>query len=216
MATKDLNIEYVDVPCKDQMLKRAFLLGYAYAMGVQYGYEKSNGMVFDENDNHNPENGRFAPKGDGGSGGKEDFLDGVRPEVKEKIERISIDFSKDNYLPELNPETLEAMGKSSKPVLLKQNIIEKNRADHKDLTESDYKKIIGKSLYDPDDILPANQDKPAYFNFLSRIGKDKSTIVLLEMSETKDNYEIVNLHYLKDRQRSQKERKGERIKALNN
>ncbi len=131
--------------------------------------------------------------------------------IQEKIANIHVDFSKDNHLPRLNPETLKKLGKSDKPVLLKHDIIEKNRREHPDLSEADYKYIIGKSLYDHDSVLPANKNKRSYFNFISRIGENKNTVVLLEMSETKNNYEIVNLHFLKDRQRRQKEKRAEEI-----
>ena len=131
--------------------------------------------------------------------------------IQKKIASIHIDFSKDNYLPRLNDETLKKLGKPDKPVLLKLDIIEKNRKEHSDLSDADYNYIIGKSLYDHDSVVPANKKKPAYFNFMCRIGENKHTVVLLEMSETKDSYEIVNLHFLKDRQRKQKEKRGEEI-----
>ena len=131
-------------------------------------------------------------------------------EKQKKINSVRIDFERDNTLPELNKEDLSKLGKESKPVLLKKNIIEKNRIAHPDIKDNEYDQIVGQSLYDPDLVVPGHQDKP-YFNFLSRVGSDKSTVVLLEMAETKSNYEIVNFHWLEDSARTRKEKKGDRI-----
>ena len=64
----------------------------------------------------------------------------------------------------------------------------------------------------PDGVFPGNPQKP-YFYFVSQTGEDKSTATLLEMAETKNNFEIVHWRYAKNRTRSQIERKGERIKS---
>ena len=136
------------------------------------------------------------------------YLQDMTKEQREKIQSIKIDASKDNILPGLNLETLQTLGVSDKPVLLKKTIIEKNLKRHPEVNEEDFRDIIGISLYHPEEILPANQDKPAYYNFITRIGDDKNTITLLEIAETKDNYEIVNFHWLNNRQRSQKEKKN--------
>lgn len=50
-------------------LKQSFLLGYAYALGYASG--RYTGLAQDENDNHDPDNGQFAPKGTDTSSGKE-------------------------------------------------------------------------------------------------------------------------------------------------
>lgn len=143
-----------------------------------------------EGDHPRSKDGKF---GSGGSSG------GTSAEEKQKkINSIKIDFKADNVLPGLNSETLKELGKSDKPVLLKKHIIDKNKANHPDVMENEYKEIIGQSLYNPETILPANKDKPAYHNFVKRVGEDKSTIVLLEIAENKDNYEIVNLHWIDD------------------
>lgn len=49
-----------------------------------------------------------------------------------------------------------------------------------------------------------------YYNFIARYPKD-NTVVLLEMSDVKDNYEIVNFHLIRDRGRRGKEKKGKKI-----
>jgi len=116
---------------------------------------------------------------------------------QKKIDSVNIDFSRDNILPELNKEDLEELGKENKPVLLKKNIIDKNTERHPEVTGDDYSKIIGQSLYKPDLVVPGHSEKP-YFNFVSRIGDNKNTVVLLELADVKNNYEIVNLHWSYD------------------
>ena len=134
-------------------------------------------------------------------------------EIKEKIKQLEkIDWTKDNTLPNLNKNTLKELNLEDKPVLLKKNIIEKNKASHPDITEEEAKRIIGNALYRPEVILKANIDKPAYHNFISRTDDKHNDLVLLELSDEKENYEIVNYHVIKNRQREQKENLDKTIK----
>ena len=59
--------------------------------------------------------------------------------------------------------------------------------------------MISEALYNNDTIFPANEEKP-YFNFLAKLNDDKSLVVLLNVEETKDNFEIVHVHYAKNKQ----------------
>jgi len=154
-----------------------------------------------EEDHPRDEGGQFGPGG--GSGGEAKTTS--QEEKQKKIDSVKIDFDQDNTLPGLNAEDLERLGKEDKPVLLKKGIIDKNLSHHPDVSKEDYARIVGQSLYTPDGIFPGDPKEPR-FNFVSRIGPDKSTITLLEMAETKGAYEIINLHWVNNRQRSQKER----------
>ena len=152
------------------------------------------------------ENGRFTGNGRSGKNNNE--------EIQEKIDSLnSIDFSKDNKLPNLNQDTLEQYGFEDKPVLLKKNIVEKNKLNHPDITDDMAREIIGNSLYKPEAILKANKDKPAYHNFITRLKDDKNSIVLLELSDEKENYEIVNYHYISDDGINRKEKIDKKIKS---
>lgn len=131
--------------------------------------------------------------------------------IQQKINSVKIDFTKDNILPELNEEDLEELGVESKPVLLKKSVVDRNLREHPDVKKEDYNKIIGEALYNPDAVFPANAEKP-YFNFLARLNNEKSSVVLLEVANNKDNYEIVHLHWAKNKQRRGLARKGEKIK----
>ena len=157
-----------------------------------------------EGEHDRDENGRF--KGNGSSSKSNN-------DIQAKIDILkSIDFSKDNTLPNLNKDTLEQYGFEDKPVLLKKNIVEKNKANHPDITDDMAREIIGNSLYKPEAILKANKDKPAYHNFITRLKDDKNSIVLLELSDEKENYEIVNYHYLDDYGVRKKEKIDKNIK----
>ena len=158
-----------------------------------------------ENDHDRDENGRFKSKG----GSRENSSN----DIQAKIDSLkNIDFSKDNKLPNLNKDTLEQYGFEDKAVVLKKNIIEKNKASHPDITDDMARKIIGNSLYKPEAVLKANRDKPDYHNFISRTDDKHSDIVLLELSDEKENYEVINYHIIKNRQRTQKEKLDKNIK----
>jgi hypothetical protein len=133
-------------------------------------------------------------------------------EKQRKIDSIKIDPSKEvNELPRLNPETLEALGaKTDKPVILRKRVLEKNRVSHPDVTPEEYNQIIGNSLYRHEAVLPAHENRP-YFNLISRVGEGKNTIVLLDVEDTKEGFEIVNWHWIGDDGRQRKERKAGRI-----
>jgi len=123
-------------------------------------------------------------------------------EKQRKIDSVEINFDGDTELPGLNIETLEEFGFVDKPVLLKKNILEKNMARHPDVEPSEYREIVGNALYRPDAILKGHDSKP-YFNFLSRIGADKSAISLLQVEKTNTGYlEIINMHWIDNNGRS--------------
>ncbi len=131
---------------------------------------------------------------------------GVRKKktAAEKIASVHIDFDKDNILPELNEEDLEKVGaKSNKPVLLKKSIIDRNKLLHDDLTDSDFEKIVANALYAPSEVFPANKDKP-YYHFAKVIevnskGKPQIGLVLLDVDDKKDAFEIVHAHFVRPR-----------------
>ena len=157
-----------------------------------------------ESDHDRDENGRF--KGNGSSSKNNN-------DIQAKIDSLnSIDFSKDNKLPNLNQDTLEEYGFEDKPVLLKKEVIDKNKRDHSDIDEALSKRIIGNGLYRPEAILKGNKDKPDYYNFISRTDDNHSDIVLVELSDKKENYEIINYHIIKNRQRKQKERRDKNLR----
>ena len=82
---------------------------------------------------------------------------------EEKIASVHIDFDRDNILPELNEEDLAKIGaEKNKHVLLKKSVIDRNRVEHSDLTDTDFELILANALYVPSEVFPANKEKPYY------------------------------------------------------
>lgn len=154
---------------------------------------------WDESKHPRAENGQFG----NGNGNK-------KVNTEEKIRKVKIDFSKDNILPELNEEDVEELGVKSKPVLLKKSIIDRNLSQHPEVSKDDYEMLTATALYNADAIIPGNAEKP-YYNFIARVSDKKSSVVLLEVADNKDNFEIVHLHWAKDKQRRTLERKRNKI-----
>ncbi|WP_300757722.1 hypothetical protein [uncultured Brachyspira sp.] len=53
--------------------------------------------------------------------------------------------------------------------------------------------------YIPETILKPNPEKTAYHNFITRTDDKHSDLVLLELSDKKENYEIVNYHVIRNK-----------------
>ena len=117
-----------------------------------------------------------------------------------KIGNIEIDFDHDNILPGLNKEDLAELGKEDKPVLLKKSVIERNMARHPDIGKEEFAKLLAETLYSPDFLLPerAKPEKASYRHFIKYLERDNS-IVLVEMSDIKKNYEVVHLQKVRSR-----------------
>ena len=148
-------------------------------------------------------NGRFAKNGSNNSA----TLSETDKEIEEKINQLkNIDWNKVNILPKLNKDILKQYGLKDKPVLLKKNIIEKNKLNHPDITNDEAIRIIGNALYKTETVLKGNINKHTYHNFITRTDDEHSDIVLLELSDEKENYEIINYHIIRnvDRQRKEK------------
>ncbi|WP_297297640.1 hypothetical protein [uncultured Brachyspira sp.] len=169
---------------------------------------------FKEEEHERDKDGKFTKKGSGEDNKQENKEEtnnedsSEEKQIKEKIEQLEkIDWTKDNTLPNFPKSFLKKQGLEDKPILLKKNIIEKNKASHPDITEEKAKRIIGNALYKPELILKANPDKPTYHNFITRTDNEHSDIVLLELSEEKENYEIINYHIIDNNARNRKIKK---------
>ena len=97
---------------------------------------------------------------------------------------------RDYELPRLNKDDLEKLGKDDKPVILKKNIIEKNKRHHPEIDVTQYNEILIDTLVDTTGIIHVQPHrKPNYYTF---INENKNDVSVVELSENKDNYEIVN------------------------
>lgn len=141
--------------------------------------------AFEENDHPRDNEGKFA-KGTSGN---------QTQTPEQKIAGIRIDFDRDNTLPNLNPETLAELGKPDKPVLLKKNIIVRNSQRHPDVKPEEAASMIGEAIYRPVHVIKANKDKE-YINFIG-VDKKRNCVVLLDMTENYNNFEIVHWHHIR-------------------
>jgi hypothetical protein len=117
--------------------------------------------------------------------------------------------SGDRKLPPLLGDTVDALGKEAKPLVLKENIVYKNRKNHPDLGAEDNTAILQGALYEPTRVIQSSaSSRPDNWLFVKENGKHRSAVV--EMSSTKGQYEVVNWHYLDDRTLGQKIAKAER------
>lgn len=146
---------------------------------------------WNEEDHPRDDDGKFG-KG-GGKAKKDDTAN-----KNEKIEKIKIDFSKDNILPKLNEEDIKTLGIENKAVRLKKNIIDRNAKRHPDIKEEEAASLIGKALYSPEYIVPGKRE--GAFHFISKSKDGKSPLVLLDVEESKDGYlDVVHFFYVRDR-----------------
>lgn len=120
-------------------------------------------------------------------------------EIREKQSMVNIDFTRDNYLPRLNKEDLRELNKEDKPVVASKRMLDRNKMAHPDINEVEYNVLLINALYTPQYILPANPDKPYYFHFIANIENNKNSGVIVELSETKENYEIVHIQKLRNK-----------------
>ena len=102
-------------------------------------------------------------------------------------------------LPNLNDADLKLLGKEQKPVVIKPNIVIKNKTNHPELDINDYNGILENGLYNAKYLLNTEPiKKPNYYNFIApRNGYNDH--VLIELNVTKDNYEIVGWHIISDK-----------------
>ena len=169
---------------------------------------------FDESKVNRNEIGRFAQKSS-----KEISVD-IKKEINTdryvEIEtaqaktpnRVNIDFDNDNVLPELKPKDLEKMQtRKNKRVLLKKSIIKNNNEKHGDIEQDEIPWLIGETLYNSDDIVKGKNPSGNYYSFVKLMEKfDKRGnkmfgVVLLDINETNEYFEIVHWHWVRQKSR---------------
>lgn len=132
-----------------------------------------------------------------------------RKAIQAKIDSIRIEAGKDSILPSLNAETLHELGKPDKPVLLKKDVVNRNALRHADVPLSEAQNLIGEALYNPIHVLRGNNEKD-YINFIG-VDKKRHCVVLLDVEDAKDNFEIVHWYRVDMRGVGKLLRKAERI-----
>lgn len=137
-------------------------------------------------------------------------------EVKSVDELTNDDFSaptRNVQLPTLPKNVDAAIGAEGKPVVIKKNILEKNKNHHKDLTPEQSKQILEEALYSPN-LYGQNQSTTRPYNWILIHNAKKHSSVIVEVNHNKDNVEIVNWHYLDDATLERKKRQAVREGGL--
>lgn len=112
-------------------------------------------------------------------------------------------------LPKILENVDKAIGAGGKPVIIKKNIFEKNKANHPELKPSQSRKILKDALYSTN-LYGQTQPKsrPNYWVVIRT--SDPNKVVVLEVSENKDNVEIVGWRYAGERQLEELRKQAER------
>lgn len=125
-------------------------------------------------------------------------LDDFIPFQTGESKALSVNISRDDYinpsqnyeLPRLNKLDLEKLGKEDKPVILKKNIIQKNKNNHPEVSIDEYNDILTDTLINTTEILQVQPNKkPNYYTF---VNVNKNDVSVVELSDNKDSYEVVN------------------------
>lgn len=139
-----------------------------------------------------------------GRGDKNGFMPGERwgcrcgiefiepPNPSDKTKAVKINFKENNILPALNQADLKSLGVKNKPVVFKQRTLARNINVHPDIPLKDYSYLAGKALYERK-IFFRDSQKKNYIHFIGEIADNRNSVVLLDIDETKSNFEIVHL-----------------------
>ena len=112
-------------------------------------------------------------------------------------------------LPKIPDNVDKAIGAKGKPVIIKKNIFEKNKANHPELKPSQSKMILANALYSTN-LYGQTQPitRPNYWVVIRT--SDPNKVAVLEVSEKKDNIEIVGWRYAGERQLEELRKQSER------
>lgn len=136
----------------------------------------------------------------------------AQKEWQEKGTDINIDkedyinAEKDIPLPNINHQVLKNLGKKDKPLILKSNIIKKNKKNHPEILIEEYNDILSKGLQSTDLVFKTD-NKNEYYNFI-HFDNSTNEQILVELSENKNNYEIVNFYKFSDKSLERKIKKA--------
>ena len=121
----------------------------------------------------------------------------VSPEVRAKMEKVKLDPSKDNILPELNEDTLEELEIDPLPIRVKKDIIARNKEHHSEIGEEETNLILASALYAPEQ--KAKAKGGGYIHFTKKIGDDDNTLVMVDFERNEGYYDAVHYFFVNDR-----------------
>lgn len=112
-------------------------------------------------------------------------------------------------LPIVPKNVSSALGSGEKPIIIKKNILEKNRNNHPEITPQASRSILQDALYSPTLIGQAQPIKrPNYWVAIET--SDKNSVVVLEVNDNKDNVEIVGWRLVDSKGLEKLKRQAER------
>lgn len=111
-------------------------------------------------------------------------------------------------LPAIPKNIDEAIGADGKPVIIKKNILEKNRDNH-NFTAHESRRILKDALYNPELIGRANPKNKSNYWVTIKVD-EKSPLVVMEVNNKKDYIEIVGWYTLDKRNLDRIKRQAER------
>ncbi|GHU86103.1 hypothetical protein FACS1894153_2530 [Bacteroidia bacterium] len=115
----------------------------------------------------------------------------------------------DITLPPLPTNTQQALGINDRPVLIKKNIIEKNRDTHFEITPNESREIIIEALYNPNLVGQTQPQKREHYYITVKTG-NKNSLVVVDVFPTKDNIEVIGWRYIDEKGLERLERQAER------
>ena len=129
-------------------------------------------------------------------------MQGQDAEVVDSIDAISDNDFK-NYgrsviVPNIPEKVLAAIGAKDKNVLIKRGVFAKNDISHK-FTPEQSRAILSAALYAPNLVGPTQKTTRPDYRVVIRTGENRNSIVILDVSNTKDNLEIVGWYSLDER-----------------
>ena len=143
----------------------------------------------------------------------------VNPDGTLKLEKITSvdeltdeDFSnptRNVELPALPENVDKAIVANGKPVVIKKNIFEKNKRNHSELSPSQSRSILKEALYFTN-LYGRTQPKSRPNYWVAIRTSERNKLVVLEVSEKKDNVEIVGWRYAGERQIEELRKQAER------
>ena len=111
-------------------------------------------------------------------------------------------------LPPLPEKVADAIGLQGAGPIIKKNVFDKNKKQHKDLTPEDGRIILNQTLYNPQ-LYGQNQKTSRPYNWILVHLADKNSAVVVEVNNPdKDNAEIVNWHYIGGEELERKKRQA--------
>lgn len=196
-----------------EFLSKAGFVGVKVIAQRNAGGNKEGNMnyvIFDENNAQITSHTKFSLKDNQGNPLNQDGtlkLDKIKS-VDELTDEDFTSAFRNVELPAIPKNVDAAIGANGKPVIIKKNIFEKNWNAHK-FTPAESKKVLNDALYNTD-LVGHTQPTKKPNHWVAIKLDDKSPITVLEVSDNKDNVEVVGWYTLDERNLGRIKRQAER------